>query len=275
MLSLPRKSKKRVPEAENSERWLITYSDLITLLLIFFVIMYAMSKVDTAKFKILAQSLSLQHNKAQSIMQRAPSQVGSVNPGRKEKGDTKNIHGNRAIPKDNLKDQQLQKLMTTVTAYIQENHLSGSVSVNNTERGIAIRLNDVFLFDTGKADLRPPAFAVLNKLSTLFSSLNAHISIEGNTDNIPLATGSLYVDNWGLGSARALSVLRYFVYDKGLTAGKFSAVSYGDTHPVVKNDTPADRQKNRRVEIVILRDSIGTTTGASNSNDGGSAQTAQ
>lgn len=255
-----RKSRKREGH-ENHERWLITYSDLITLLLIFFVIMYAMSKVDMAKYTVLAQSLNLQFQKGDSVVPNGQGLVGMANPSHGKEGETKAANEAAAMKSEEelmreRHEQNLQELMQKVNQYITENNLQAQVSVADTQRGIAVTLNDLFLFDLGKADLKPPAYPILQKLASLIPTLNTKVSIEGHTDNLPLAAGSLYKDNWGLSQARSLSVLRYFTQTAGLKDNMFVSSAYADTMPIAPNDSEENRAKNRRVEIVVLRTPI-------------------
>lgn len=253
------RNKKKHPEHENHERWLITYADLITLLLIFFVIMYAMSKIDTDKYSVLAQSLNFQYTKAESVMPGGDGVLGRVNVSKADEGNK-----NQSADKDKkdkedkeqkeLREKQLQDLMEKIQQYIQQQNLQSQVFVANTPRGITVTLNDLFVFDLGKADLKKEAFPILNQLTSLFPTLDSTISIEGHTDDLPLATGSLFKDNWRLSSERSLSVLRYFTDTMGLDSKKFMSSAFADTHPVVNNDSPENRSKNRRVEIIVLRE---------------------
>ncbi|MBP1157766.1 MULTISPECIES: flagellar motor protein MotB [unclassified Paenibacillus] len=244
---MARRNKRKVyAPHENHERWLITYADLITLLLIFFVVMYAMSKIDVQKYEVLSQSLKSEFLKPDSIMQQGEGIMGGTNP---TKGDE-----TKTEPQGQ-EEQQLENLLEQIQAYIKQNQLQAQVSAANTPRGVAITLNDLFLFDLGNAELKPDAFPILNQLATLFPSLDATISIEGHTDNLPLATGSVFRDNWGLSQARSLSVLRYFVSTAQFDQRKFISTSFADTRPVAENNTPENRSKNRRVEIVVLRES--------------------
>lgn len=251
---MARRAKRKQPEHENNERWLITYSDLITLLLIFFVIMYAMSQVDVAKYNSLAQSLQLQFTKADSVMPNGGGKgtVGTVNPQKSTLDDEANKRQQEFEEKER-KERELQDLLKVVNQYVSEHNLQAQVLALDTERGIAITLNDLFLFDLGKADLKADAFPVLEKMASLFPTLNTKISIEGHTDNLPIATGSVYKDNWRLSSERSLSVLRYFTETAKLPAAMFKSIAYADTTPVAPNDSVANRQKNRRVEIIVLR----------------------
>jgi chemotaxis protein MotB len=262
-LTMARRGKK--PEEHvNHERWLITYADLITLLLVFFIIMYAMSKIDTAKYEVLAQTLNLQFNKADSVMPQNNGVTGQFAPPKQGEGGTENSpqdmdKKHQEENEQEKKEKELQDLLKQINTYIQEQNLGTQVSATDTARGVAITLNDLFLFDLGKADLKPASLPILQTLSSLFPTLNATISIEGHTDNLPLATGNPLRDNWGLSSARALSVLHYFRFTAGLDDRKFLAVAHSDTRPIANNDTEENRSKNRRVEIIVLRDSITET----------------
>jgi chemotaxis protein MotB len=269
-------------EHENHERWLITYADLITLLLIFFVIMYSMSKIDIAKYTELSKALSFQFKKSDTIIPSGT--VGIADPGQGVDGNEASKDPDKEDPSKQeqtsaqqqtqadkekqkamleqellQKEQQLQDLLKKIKQYIADNKLQTLVTVNDTNRGIAITLNDLFLFDSGKADLKPASFPILTKLATLFPTLKTTISIEGHTDNQPLNTGSIYKDNDGLSAGRSLSVKRYFDNSPALH-GMLIGTYYGDTRPVAPNDTPENMQKNRRVEIIVLREAQAAAT---------------
>ncbi|WP_058300529.1 flagellar motor protein MotB [Gorillibacterium timonense] len=261
---MARRNKKKQVEHENNERWLVTYSDLITLLLVFFVIMYSMSKVDVAKYNQLAQSLQFQFNKSDSVMPQGgggSGLVGETDPKKDQTADNDSddskkkagdeTRADQERKEQEQKEQELQGLLKIITHYIDDNKLQATVSAVDTERGVSVTLKDYFLFDLGKADLKPGAYPILDKMASLFPSLHAEISIEGHTDDLPI-TGGQYQDNWRLSSERSLSVLRYFE-KKGISRDILRSVSYADTKPIVKNDSEANRQKNRRVEIVVLR----------------------
>nr|WP_275984081.1 flagellar motor protein MotB [Paenibacillus hamazuiensis] len=251
-MTVARKNKKHGAH-ENHERWLITYADLITLLLIFFVIMYAMSKIDVDKYSVLAQALNMTFQKADSPLPQGEGVLGRVNVA-KSKEEGNKPKSDQAEKEKREKEEQLQNLLQKVQEYIQQENLSSQVSATNTPRGVAVTLNDLFLFDLGRADLKQASYPILNKLASLFPTLNTTISIEGHTDNLPLSTGSVYKDNWGLSNERSLSVLRYFIYNAGLDPKKFISTGYADTRPVADNNTAEGRSKNRRVEIVVLRE---------------------
>lgn len=262
-----RRNKKKPAAAENHERWLITYSDLITLLLIFFVVMYAWSKVDTAKYEALSQSLHLQFSKGDSNLEKYQGMITNVQAGKGvspgEPAATPIVPTPEPSPtltaaqQEKLqRDQDLDDLLTKVNQYIRENQLEAQVSANNVQRGVVIKLNDLILFDLGKADLKKSSLPILDKMASLFKSLDTKVSIEGHTDDLPLQTGSLYKDNWGLSQARSVSVVRHFLDVEGIHDNMFVSTAYADTAPIAPNNSDENRAKNRRVEIVVLRDPV-------------------
>ncbi|MDF2925455.1 MAG: flagellar motor protein [Paenibacillaceae bacterium] len=263
MQNVRRRGRKKQESHENNERWLITYSDLITLLLIFFVIMYAMSKVDTQKYASLAQSLHLQFASGDSYLQKYQGSLSELNGqavNQQTAAPTPTPASSSAVADAEreklMREQDLQDLLAKVNQYISENNLQAQVAAHDGQRGVVIKLNDLILFDLGKADLKSASLPILDKLASLFKSLNTKVSIEGHTDDLPLQTGSFYKDNWGLSQARSLSVLRHFLNTEGMWDKMFVSSAYADTMPVAPNDSEDNRAKNRRVEIVVLREPI-------------------
>ncbi|WP_054942209.1 OmpA/MotB family protein [Paenibacillus ihuae] len=274
---------------EPRDRWMITYADLITLLLIFFVIMYAMSSLDTEKYKIVTGSLSETfktgnpvleggsglldgENGSQNSSSPANGQVEETGSGNGENagnsdspesgnpnaetgtsGESQNVQPSARELAFREQEAKLAALMGVITKYVEENNLDGQIFVADKPQGIAITLSDRFLFDVGRAELKPPALPALRQLSGLFRGIGASISIEGHTDNTPVSAGSRYNDNWELSGARALSVLRFFLDSEGLSPATFQYAGYADTRPAYDNSTPEGRQKNRRVELIVLR----------------------
>lgn len=265
--------KRRVETRESRDRWMITYADLITLLLIFFVILYAMSSLDTDKYNIVTGSLSETFKSGGTVLEGGNGILDAGKTTENKPGSTDG-NGNAAAtaePNDGSDEQtkneapsarelafreqeaKLAELMGVITQYVEDNHLGEQIFVADKPQGIEITLSDRFLFDVGKADLKSPAFPALQQLSGLFKDIGATISIEGHTDNTPVSSASRYNDNWELSGARALSVLRFFLDHEGLNKGNFQYAGYADTRPTADNTTAAGQQKNRRVEIIVLR----------------------
>ncbi|GAB6991366.1 flagellar motor protein MotB [Paenibacillus pini] len=253
---------------ESRDRWLITYADLITLLLIFFVMMYAMSRLDTEKYKVVTESLQLTFKSGDSILEQGAGLTGDAAKNNHKNPDTtiKTPVIGEKTPEDTTskpltereqafrsQEQELQNLMKVISAYVKDNRLENQIFVADEPQGIAITLSDKFLFDIGKADLKPISEPALDKLASLFKELKTTISIEGHTDNVPITHASKYKDNWDLSGARALSILRFFLDQKKLNPAEFQYAGYADTRPVGDNTTELGKQKNRRVEIIVLR----------------------
>ncbi|WP_410055548.1 OmpA family protein [Paenibacillus sp. 3LSP] len=253
---------------------MITYADLITLLLIFFVMMYAMSRLDVEKYEVVTSSLQHTFKGGDSILELGSGITGTAdrythkNPpasadnGNKQgegQGTTGQADSSGQAPLTERElafrkqEEDLANLMLLIESYIKDNSLEDQIHVADLPQGISITLNDRFLFDTGKADLKSGSTKTLAKLASLFRQLDTVISIEGHTDNLPIVYASKYKDNWELSGARALSVLRFFVDKEKLDPQHFQYAGYADTRPAADNDTPEGRSKNRRVEITVLR----------------------
>ncbi|QWU15828.1 chemotaxis protein MotB [Paenibacillus sophorae] len=270
----------RLPDGrDSSNRWMITYADLITLLLIFFVILYAMSSLDQEKYSGVISSLQRSFQTGNGVLGGGNGLLDG-GKGEKNEGSLENRDGQSGADSQSAvipsatpdggsgqaaaspsprelafrqQEAKLAELMNVITEYVQTNHLGGQIFVADKPQGIAITLSDRFLFDVGKADLKPAAYPALHQLSGLFRGIGAMVSIEGHTDNRPVLPSSRYVDNWELSGARALSVLRFFLEKEGLKPSQFQYAGYADTRPAADNATESGRQKNRRVEIIVLR----------------------
>jgi chemotaxis protein MotB len=229
--------KKHEAEKENSERWLLTYADLITLLLIFFVIMYAMSKVDAAKFNQLVQMLSKSFGGEKAAITMSAT---GILPHYAVFGDTRSKQHKQYVKAV----EQMQKEIS-----------SKSVRISEDERGIVVSLASDCFFGSGRADFSDSTEAVLKKLTGLFSSTEGNIRIEGHTDDMPIVQGSQLAarlpTNWELSSQRAVNVLK-LLEKVGVDRKRLSAAAFADTRPVKPNDTFDGRAYNRRVEIVIM-----------------------
>lgn len=260
------------PEHSSRDRWLITYADLITLLLIFFVMMYAMSSLDKSKYEEVTQSLQLTFKSGDSILElgsgltgtadknthRNPDTVATLQPEKTLEPDKETLvqepqeltEREQAFRKQ---EQELQGLMSVISKYVTDNKLQDQIYVADKPQGISITLSDKFVFDAGKADLKPTSGPALAKLASLFKDLGTTVSIEGHTDNLPITYSPKYQDNWDLSGARALSILRFFLEKENLNPDGFQYAGYADTRPIGDNTTELGRQSNRRVEIIVLR----------------------
>lgn len=231
--------RRRRPKKDGSERWLITYADLITLLMIFFIVMYALSKVDAAKFETLANSLSTAFGAGGMILDSPGPAVVPGNPPEQIR--------------DLVEKKQLEKLKQELEQYIDESGLSAKVSVTTEERGIVLSFQDNVLFELGSDVLTAQAKVILDQVAPMLANTHNYIRIEGHTDNLPINTAR-FPSNWELSAARATNVVRELIHTHGMPPEKLSAIAYGEYRPRAPNDNQHNRQLNRRVDLIILRD---------------------
>lgn len=247
---MPRKKfEEQTPE--NHERWLITYSDLITLLLIYFVVLYSMSKLDVDKYKNFTESLT-------SVLKGTAYVFENSGPSILEGLSGKNVRGTNTDIGGSTKNRQMTEqemindIQKQVLSLIKEHGIEGKVMVVQEERGLSIMLKDV-LFDTGSATLTPQAREVVHEIAKILEKVpNNTIRIEGHTDNVPIHNKYFY-SNWELSTARATSVLQEILKVSKVKPDRFSVVGYGEYKPIATNKTSEGRALNRRVNILILR----------------------
>jgi chemotaxis protein MotB len=257
--------KHKHPEHENLERWLVSYADFITLLFATFVVLYALSQADLAKFKELSVALKQAFNPAKSVMEN-PGGVMKGTPDAHILKDSGNSILDKVMPKmpDNAQQEgSIQPIADVVQKANQEinrlnikNGMTHQESVGQTqlkiqERGIVISFSSSLFFSPGSAGLKPDSFDVLNKVAESLVKSGRIVHVEGHTDNQPI-NSAVYPSNWELSASRASSVVRYFVQKHHFDPTKLAAVGYGDTRPVANNSTPQGRSQNRRVDLVIL-----------------------
>lgn len=243
--------KKRV-EKENGERWLLSYSDFITLLMIFFIIMYSMSTVDSKKYAKVAASL----NSAFGDGQAAKSLVGAGGASDNLIATVDNVQVDAASEK--AEQTKLQALKKEVDTYLQKNGLDSSASANIQERGLVISIKDTLIFDSGKADLKSGYETKLIEIGKMLNSIDNFIVVEGNTDDVPISTYE-FKDNWSLASARADNVTRVLIDKANIQPLKIASRSNGQYRPVASNSFDVGKAINRRVDIVILDNKYSST----------------
>jgi len=227
-------------------RWLLTYADMITLLMLFFIILFAMSSLNTAKYAELAEALSNVFNGGNLTVFDTRTTGGAgilegVAAGKKiaaRQGGRAAAAGGQSL----LRDQALSSLQTLIKA--------GKVRVVPTERGFAISLVSDMYFATASAALGSAAYPVLQEVSDFLAQIPNAIIVEGHTDNIP-PDPKKWTSNWQLSSERAVTVLQT-LEDYGVPADRLSASAFGNMRPIQSNDTAEGRSYNRRVDIIIV-----------------------
>ncbi|OPY77157.1 MAG: Motility protein B [Syntrophorhabdus sp. PtaU1.Bin058] len=232
------RKKRTEEEHENLERWLITYADLITLLLAFFIMMYTFSKQDTQRYQELVGHLKTIFT----------GHSGITGKGNGASQSTTDIQSQL----DMIKNGDVQKqLEDEIRRMMDGEGMQNNISVLSDERGIVIRILDKAFFDEGRADLKERARQALDRIMPVMRKVDNHIRIEGHTDNVPINT-SEFKSNWELSVRRATEVVRYFVEKHDFPPQRISAVGYAEYRPVMPNDSPDNRAMNRRIEIILM-----------------------
>ena len=227
--------KNGADEHENLERWLLTYADLITLLLAFFIMMYTFSKQDAQKYNEVTAHLK-------SIFSGGSGIAKKGNLEGKLPVDLQMQAGSNAMIEERIK-QEFREIA-------DENGLKNNITVFTDARGVVVRIMDKAFYDEGKADLKQGAKNALNKIIPIMKGIKNHIRIEGHTDNTPISKGE-FKSNWELSVRRATEVVRYIVEKGPIAPDRVSATGYAEYRPIVSNDTAENKALNRRVEIII------------------------
>lgn len=232
--------KKAEAEKENAERWMLTYLDMITLLFVTFVVLYAMSVVDKGKFQTLAESLSA----AMGSPASSPHGPGS-GPGKMIDAKAAPL---AAVPIQSKKARSplYDKAYDILKSSVQEKRLA----VRQEERGLVIEMGAQVFFETGSAELPEGAMSSFLPVAQMLASLPNAIQIEGYADDLAKGITSKYASNWDLSVQRSITVLGV-LQDLGIDPSRMSVVGYGSSHPLVSNETPEGRAYNRQVNIVI------------------------
>lgn len=221
-----KKKKCSQNKEENRSKWLTTFNDLMTLLMVFFVLMFSMGKIDTKQLKSFQNALQ----SGLGIMHAGiRTEIAVVDP-RKDFG---------AMHHQEMED------------HIKALDAEPGVGVVSTKERAIITLANTIIFRTGSADITSGAFPILNRIAEIIKKTSMPVRVEGHTDNVPIHT-ERFPSNWELSTARAVNVVKYFASLRGISPKRLSAVGYGESKPLFPNDSAVNKAKNRRVEIVLV-----------------------
>jgi len=254
-----RRSRHGGGEVESEERWLLTYADMITLLMALFMVLFSISSVNTSKYNELQKSLQDAFsgkilsggNKILSSGSHGKSPVPKAQPAIEPiKPQIGSTSTNAQKAKD---DKEFKRIKQEIDSYARQHGLSKQLQTTIAKRGLVVRiLTDRVVFDPGQASLKAPAVPVLTGVAHALQIDKTHpIMVEGHTDNVPIS-GSQFPSNWELSTARASVVVRFLIHT-GINRFRLGAAGYANLYPVASNSTDIGRSKNRRVEIVLLR----------------------
>ncbi len=232
-----RRRRRPEPEGPNKERWLVSYSDFVTVLFGFFVLMYAMSAVDEGQYQRISDQLRGVFSGTPRTID--PIQIGETIP--LDEPSPEKSPGEEMAGLRELSDQ----LSSRLSGLMDE----GEITLRQGDDWIELTLSDELLFEAATSLPGDRAFEILADIAALLEGSGNAIRVEGFTDNLPIRTEQ-FPSNWELSAARAAAVVRV-LEQAGIASERLSAVGYGENHPVARNDTPRGRQANRRVVLLV------------------------
>lgn len=248
--------RKHVEEHANHERWLVSYADFITLLFAFFVVMYSISQVNESKYRVLSNTL-------EDAFHQPELAVEAIQIGEKARSNPTNLialnvdaakikegDGGPQSTTTGMPDE-FKEVAKQIAEAFGELMAQGLVTMRGNEEWLEIEMKSSLLFDSGDATLSNQALELLGQIAAILREQKNAVRVEGFTDDKPIHTVR-YPSNWELSSARAAAVVQLFV-EEGIDAGRLVAAGYGQAQPVVPNDTPENRTKNRRVVLMISK----------------------
>lgn len=233
-------------EEHADETWLIPYADLLTLLLALFIVLFASAQVDQKKFEQIAEAFSNAFRGSNSIFEsnRSAPQITQQLP------TSSTMDRSVASQQETM---QLAAIKKALDGYIKEKNLTENLEALIVEEGLMIRIRDSALYPSGSAELIPESRMLAAEIAKILVVLPQNVVISGHTDSVPINT-SEFPTNWDLSAKRALNFMKFILaQDSRLQPQRFSAVGRGEYRPIAPNDSEANKAKNRRVEVLILR----------------------
>lgn len=246
--------RKKKQEEHIDESWLIPYSDMLTLLLALFIVLFAVSEVDATKFKQIAGTFKDQFSSGNSIIeQQAPLPMPKpMHTAVKDNFVMVSVEEKGRIEKVQEEMESLQKVQERIEQYIKDKKLGKSLQTQLTENGLLITILDNALFESGSSSIKAGSVQIGKDLSKLLvTNPPRNIIIAGHTDNVPIQN-SQYQSNWELSSIRAINFMQILMTNPELSPKTLSASGYGEFRPRATNHTAEGKAKNRRVEVLIL-----------------------
>lgn len=260
----PKKSKKATPGGAG---WIITFADLMTLLLTFFVLLLSFSEMDTEKYKAIAQSMAVSFGVSWIQGERAGGQLtliesDAVPPPPQQKEPTVEPEPTKPEPPSTVTDVEigqpaplkidagLEALAEELVQQLESEIVSNALNVSFDSEKVIVRFSEEATFTSGSDQLKSDMLPIINKIVSALAQCKGDIVVSGYTDDQPITSGR-FRSNWDLSAARAVSVVHQLVLEQKIDTDRVMAAGHAETNPLVSNDTPENRAKNRRVEIKI------------------------
>ena len=234
--------RRPVETGGNTAGWLTTFNDLVTLLMVFFVLLFTMGSMDKqlmAEFQMALQSgLGVLGTGSRVSVAVQKSQMPITTQEQTAQGQNRTNPESEAGEQDSINEE--------LGRFAEQ----PGINVRHSKQGIHITFEDGLFFNFGRADINAKGFAFLDKMTVMIRQNNYAVRVEGHTDNVPIHT-KRFPSNWELSTARAVNVVKYFANVGKINPQRLSAVGYGESRPLAANNSPVNRAKNRRVEIVL------------------------
>jgi chemotaxis protein MotB len=243
-------------EGEEGMQWLATYGDMMSILLIFFVLLFAISTVDKRKFEVAMTSISDALGR-KITFPKAPEKPPAPPESIEELKARVDAASKLPSPLETFKQEvQVEKqafsdLRKELKGFIDEHGLQDKLSLLDEDEGLVLIAQDMVMFDLGRADIRPEVLPNLQEIASIMKNLKNNIVVEGHTDDLPISSGR-FASNWELSVMRATNVVHFFVIQCGLDPSRLAAAGYASYRPRYSNKS-ADREKNRRIELVVKK----------------------
>ncbi|AZS13119.1 flagellar motor protein MotB [Paenibacillus lutimineralis] len=245
--------RKRNQEHEEhaDESWLLPYSDLMTLLLAMFIVLFGMSSVNAEKFKAVSDAFNNVLSGGSGILDQSSFNSNDMQSFKVQpKPDDVKASVNELRRRE---QENLEGLKKQLDNYIKQNGLTNDLDTKLNQSQLMITISDKALFPSGEAEVKPDARKLAEAISDMLEQFpDYEVIVSGHTDNIPISNKE-YPSNWDLSSARALNFMKILMLNTQLDPQKFSAIGYGEYHPVSTNESAVGRAQNRRVEVSIIR----------------------
>ena len=227
------------PESEASNAsWIVTYADLVTLILTFFVLLYSMSNLELKRFKVVMQSIKIGLGQQVTVVEDSQEAVEPVTP---------------PMTQETYWEMRNQSLLDELNTLIKDRGLDENIVVSLENGRIVIRVKNHLFFSSGRAQLNASGMPILDDILVIFRNCpDYRINIAGHTDNTPIYT-TQFPSNWELSTTRATVVLRYLI-ERGIDPRRMTATGYADLMPLVSNDNADSKAQNRRVEFILEKE---------------------
>jgi chemotaxis protein MotB len=252
--------KRHEPHEEHpDESWLLPYSDLMTLLLALFIVLYAASAVNTSKFEEMSKAFRTAFSSGLGVLDQSTIIQENNAAKRTSENESKKNDGKTQETLQKEEQQHLEQLKKQLDKYIQQNGLSSQLETQLNRSQLMITISDNALFSSGNANIKPESQKLASAIGQMLQGYpDYEILVTGHTDNQPINTTE-FPSNWELSSKRAINFMKILLQNKAFDPKLFSATGYGEFRPLESNSSEAGRAVNRRVEVSILRKYLEST----------------